>query len=199
MRTLSLADLPAILALQAECYAADYLEPEAAFAAKLQGSPETCWGVSTQATAEVGGALQAYLIGLPVHSWHGPALHASTWSPPAQPRALYLHDLALHPSTRGQGVGQALVAHAEAWARARGLAALCLMAVQGSTGYWARQGFTSLHALLAEGALPELGVLPGLAWGQASQGAHMARDEVVASYGPGACLMAKALVPTQPA
>ena len=174
MRALTLADVPAILALQAACYAADYLEPPEAFAAKLQASAQTCWGVPDPQAA---GSLLAYLVCLPVPSWHGPRLHATQWSAPQRAQALYLHDLALHPATRGQGVGQALVAQAEAWARGQGLRALSLMAVQGSTGYWARQGFQL--------------------WDQPSDPLDddaQDRAQTIESYGDGACLMVKSLV-----
>jgi len=186
MRVLTEADVPAILALQSACYEAGYLEPAASFAAKLACSPQTSWGeFSAQpqtagAGAEAEQPLLAYLICLPVPTWHGPLLHATRFTQVAQPHALYLHDLALHPSVRGQGVGLRLVARAEDWARSQGLRALSLMAVQGSAGYWALHGFAPLDAEAADGTVDLTG--------DAAE-----RERVVASYGPGVTLMVKPL------
>ncbi len=138
LRPLAPADLAAVLRLQAHCYPGAYLEPEAAFAAKLQASPHTCWCMDHPIDA---GELLAYLVCLPIEGMQWPTLHADHCPRPASADGLYLHDLALHADARGQGVGQALVQRARLWARAQGLQRLVLIAVQGSQPYWRKQGF----------------------------------------------------------
>lgn len=141
LRTLTASDLPAVLRLQADCYPGAYLESEAAFAAKVQASPQTFWGVDHP---NAPGELLAYLVCLPVIGLQWPTLHADHCPSPAHPDGLYLHDLALHPDARGQGLGQALVHLAMCWARAEGLQRLVLVAVEGSPPYWRKLGFAPI-------------------------------------------------------
>jgi GNAT superfamily N-acetyltransferase len=138
LRPLTAADLAAVLRLQAHCYPRAYLEPEAAFAAKLRASPQTSWCMDHPDAA---GELLAYLVCLPVQGLRWPTLHADHCHSPSRPDTLYLHDLSLHTDARGQGVGQAFVGHAQHWAQAEGLQRLVLIAVQGSQPYWQKQGF----------------------------------------------------------
>jgi GNAT superfamily N-acetyltransferase len=141
LRTLTATDLSAVLRLQAQCYPGAYLEPEAAFAAKLQASPQTLWGAGHP---NAPGELLAYLVCLPVQGLQWPPLHADHCLSPASPDGLYLHDLSLHPDARGRGVGQALVQQARLWAQTQGLKRLVLIAVQGSQPYWRKLGFTPI-------------------------------------------------------
>ncbi len=141
VRELGHGDLAAVHRLQALCYPPGYQEPAAAFAAKLQASPRSLWGADHPVLA---GDLMAYLICLPVCGLRWPGLHATTQPPAQGADALYVHDLSLHPDGRGQGLAQALVRHATAWARGQGLQRLLLMAVQGSQPYWRQQGFTPI-------------------------------------------------------
>lgn len=134
-RLLTPADLRGVLALQAACYGEGYLEPLAAFAAKLAASPRTCW------LAERAGLPLAYLFALPVDEASFPALHATACQAPAQPRWLYLHDMAVSPEARGAGLATTLLGLARTEALRQGLGELALIAVQGSVPYWARQGF----------------------------------------------------------
>lgn len=145
IRLMNASDLPAVMALQALCYRPDYLEPIGAFAAKLQGSPGSCWVMESTPLAlpaEAGpmSPLWAYLVALPVDEHTFPALHATRWQAPPAPRWLYLHDMAVHPQARQRHLGPALLQQAQQTAQHRQLQ-LALIAVQGSLPYWQRQGF----------------------------------------------------------
>ncbi|HQO51893.1 MAG TPA: GNAT family N-acetyltransferase [Ottowia sp.] len=128
------ADVPALLQVQAACYGPALLEDAAVYARRL-ASPAHC-GLGLHA----GGALAAYL-----------AAHWSVWgavtplhgdfAPQAAADTLYLHDLAVRPEHAGQGLGQRLLAAAWRQARARGVRQAALVSVQGTRGFWQRQGF----------------------------------------------------------
>ena len=105
------------------------------------------------------------------HPWAGmapPALDRLLGGLPARPDALHLHDIALAEAARGAGHAAAMVALLLDQAARRGLRRASLIAVAGKQGYWAGLGF-----------LPR----PGPA------------DPALASYGPGACRMARRLAP----
>ena len=146
LRPLAVADLGAVLRLQSDCYGPDYVEPAEAFLTKLRATMplQTCWGAFA-----ADGALLAYAISLPVCADTLPALHAADFRCPAQPTLLYLHDLAVSPQGRGQGLAQALLDQVQHRATLLGLARLGLIAVQDSASYWQRLGFAPLPALPA--------------------------------------------------
>jgi N-acetylglutamate synthase-like GNAT family acetyltransferase len=63
---------------------------------------------------------------------------------PPKPWSFYIHDLALAPDVRGTGAGADLVASLATCARAAGLPTMSLIAVNGSIGFWQRQGFSPI-------------------------------------------------------
>ncbi len=133
-------DLPAVLAIQAECFDATTCESDAAFASKLAASPSTCF------VAARGAAVLAYLVALPADSQQPPALNGAQCQLPAQPDCLYLHDLSVARQARGTGVAAALIDQFWACMQARGLLRACLTAVNDSSAYWARRGFQVMPA-----------------------------------------------------
>ncbi|MBV5290789.1 MAG: GNAT family N-acetyltransferase [Curvibacter lanceolatus] len=135
LRGLQAADLPALMALQALAYGAAFVEPAAVMAQRLAITPLTVWGLF-----DAPGALCAYLLAYRSVPGAVAPLH-HPFDPAPQSTALYLHDLAVHPSAKGLGLGPRLVAAALALARAEGLGGLGLVAVQGSQPFWRRQGF----------------------------------------------------------
>jgi GNAT superfamily N-acetyltransferase len=141
VRPLTVADLDAVLRLQATCYGPAFVEPADAFASKLRETAplRTCWGAFDGA-----GELLAYAISLPVCADTMPGLHASDYRRPAQPAMLYLHDVAVSPQGRGQGLAQALLARVRERAGALGLTRVGLIAVQDSAPFWQRLGFAPL-------------------------------------------------------
>ncbi len=146
LRPLSPTDLGAVLRLQADCYGPDYLEPAEAFEAKLRATAplQTCWGAFS-----AGSALLAYAISLPVCADTMPALHAADYQCPPKPTLLYLHDVAVSPAGRGQGLAPALLAQVQQRAVLLGLERMGLIAVQDSASYWQRLGFAPLQAMPA--------------------------------------------------
>lgn len=140
IRPLLHADLPGVLDIQAACYGEGFVEPMDAFANKLSQAPDTCWGVDHH------GHLRAYLFCLPVTPHTLPALHATAWQRPTEPRWLYLHDMAVHPEVRAMGLARRLLDTARQQAHVLSCDAVVLVAVQGSVPYWMRHGFSVVHA-----------------------------------------------------
>jgi GNAT superfamily N-acetyltransferase len=135
IRAMRLEDVPAMLVVQRQCYPLDMNEPAEVFQARFQACPDTAW-VVLDASGQVGAYLVAYrsLLGKVT-----PLGHAFEHAPGAD--ALYLHDLAIGPSLRGQGLAQALVQHARTQGLASGLQALSLVSVNGTVPFWQRMGF----------------------------------------------------------
>ncbi len=130
-------DLRAVMAIQAQCYQGGLPESQGSLAAKLGASPGTCF----IASSSVGEAPLGYLFALPWLAGGPPPHDAAQCELPARPDCLYLHDLAVSPPGRKLGVGKAMVgAFFEALAR-MALPSAGLVAVQGSSTYWARHGF----------------------------------------------------------
>lgn len=140
------ADLPAVLELQARAYAPFFHEPEAAFRGKLAAFPAWCW-VARGATGE----LAAYLFTQPARLGCPPGLGEAGDDRDDVPDTLHLHDMAVSPLARGSGLAGRMTIHALEAARRTEfphgrLHWASLIAVQGSTPYWARHGFVSSQA-----------------------------------------------------
>ncbi|MBO9686253.1 MAG: GNAT family N-acetyltransferase [Mitsuaria chitosanitabida] len=168
LKVIATADVPAVLALQAQCYGPDFLESAAAFEAKLSAARH----LHCSYLAVDGDQPLAYVVSLPVDDDQLPALDAPTVAPARAPRTLYLHDLAVSPAGRARQLGQKLVRQVVQRAQDMGLAQVALIAVQGSQGYWERHGF---------------------AVAEVAEGSAMAGK--LASFGSGATLMRRALGP----
>jgi ribosomal protein S18 acetylase RimI-like enzyme len=127
-------DLAAVEAIADRVHEA-YPEDPAVFAERLRLWPEGCW------IYERGDAPMAYVLSHPGSAFAPPPLNSLLGALPDRPTTYYIHDLALLPETRGQGAGSAVVAHLLDSARHAGCPELSLVAVNGSTGFWARHGF----------------------------------------------------------
>ena len=147
LRPMSLTDLPAVLAIQAQAYAPFFHESEATFHGKLQAFPAWCW-----VAEETKGQLAAYLFAQPARLGRPPCLGDGGSSPGGEPHGgvdtLHLHDMAVSPLARGAGLARTLATHALAAARQAEfghgrLQWASLIAVQGSVPYWARHGFVA--------------------------------------------------------
>lgn len=148
LRRANLDDLPALLAVQAQCYIPQMHEPETVWRQRLQQAAALCW------LAESGGAIHAYLAAYPARLGHVTALDGG-FSPPPLADCLYLHDLAVSPAASGSGLGKALLARALHTAQDRGWRHAALVCVQDAAGFWQRQGFaaTALSDSTAQAAL----------------------------------------------
>ncbi|WP_017757655.1 GNAT family N-acetyltransferase [Pseudacidovorax intermedius] len=128
-------DLPAVLQIAAEVHP-DYPEGEAVFAERLALFAGGCLCLATR-----GGVLAGYVLSHPWHADAPPALDTLLQRLPAPAPAYYLHDLALRPLARGLGAAARVMPLLAAQAEAAGCREMALVAVNGSAGFWARQGF----------------------------------------------------------
>lgn len=137
-RAMTPADLRAVLAVAAEVHP-DYPEDEAVFAERLRLSPEGCLCLAH------GERLAGYVVS---HRWTArtpPALNSLLGAIPPAANDWYLHDIALLPGARGTGAAGLAVEKLVALARDAGCARLALVAVNGSSSFWRRQGFRVVH------------------------------------------------------
>lgn len=155
------ADIDDVVAVAAVVHPG-FPEAREVLAERLALHPDGCFMLE----APDGNAL-GYLLSHPWRAGTLPPLDTLLGELPEPATSYHLHDIALLPAARGTGAAGAIVAEVIAHARATGVASMCLVAVNGSQGYWARHGF------LAEA------------------GAELA--EALASYGPGARYMVKVL------
>jgi len=136
LRLLLTEDLPQALALQARCYAPHLRDGPLAFQSRLVLGPDTCWA------AWQGAELVGYLLAHPWRSMSPPAVDTVLEAIPGPgPQIHYIHDLSVASAARGTGLATRLVTCALESARAQGLAASELVAVQGARGFWERRGY----------------------------------------------------------
>lgn len=132
-------DLPAVEAI-AEQVHEDYPEDPAIFAERLRLWPEGCLIYEGEDGAPI-----AYVLSHPAHAFAPPPLNTLLGALPERPTTYYIHDLALLPQTRGQGAGSEAVRILLEGARRAGCPDASLVAVNGSTGFWSRQGFAPVE------------------------------------------------------
>ena len=163
LRPMALADLPAVLDVQRACYPGGFLESAEVITQRLR-SPANLSCVAVR-----GGAVCAYLAAYRSRPGKLTPLHGG-FEAVAQPDTVYLHDMAVAPHAKGQGLAQHLVEHLWAQGRSEGLVCSALVSVQGSQVFWERLGYR-VQAL-----------------------ADPAQQQNLASYGADACYMLKPLV-----
>lgn len=140
LRLMSQADIPAVLAVQHECYELLTLEDEATIRARLDTSPDSAW------VAEDDDGVCAYLVSY--RSTLGKVTPlGGHFDVPPEPDCLYLHDLAITDRSKGSGMGSALVRFALEQAREEGLSYSSLVSVQGSSEFWKRLGYAAFTEL----------------------------------------------------
>ncbi len=132
--------MDAVMAVQALCYHAIVPESRAAMEAKRVAG----LGLPCVAVAADSGALDAYLIAMPIRWPQLPVLDSEP-APERNADTLYVHDMALHPRARGAGLAARLMDSVWQAARQRGLRQAALIAIQGSEGFWQAQGFASVR------------------------------------------------------
>ena len=155
-------DLDAVLAVQAECYGPAMNESRETVFARLRAFSHTAW----MAQGEQGAC--AYLVAYESRVGRVTPL-GGVFQRSESVDSLYLHDLAVSPRLKGQGVGRRLVEHALQQARQAGLPYSSLVSVQDSQAFWGSFGYEPWIELHPE-----------------SQGALL-------SYGANACYMVRAL------
>jgi len=144
------ADLPAVNAL-AERIHPSFPEDATVFAERLRLYPDGC------RVYERGNGIEAYVLSHPWLHAEPPALNSLLGKLPAAPSTYYIHDLALAPEVQGSGAGAAVVTWLAAHALASGLSGMSLIAVNGSSGFWKRQGFEVTRAPSLDAKLKSYG------------------------------------------
>jgi predicted N-acetyltransferase YhbS len=98
-------------------------------------SPETCFVcVSDQ------GDILGYLL---AHPWYGsepPKLYEPVLDI-KRSDSLYLHDMAVSPHSKGQGIGRSMMAKLIEVAELKGVKRITLVAIQGADSFWSLLGF----------------------------------------------------------
>ncbi len=145
-RPMTEADLDGVVAVAAEAFP-DHPEDRACFANRLALYPNGCRVLGDTAEAVAG-----YLVGYPWMLDAAPVLNTLLPGLPEEANVYYLHDLALTARVRGAGHAAQGAALAVQAARAAGLGAVSLTAVNGAAPFWARQGFEPRpsHAMAAK-------------------------------------------------
>ncbi|MDE2594708.1 MAG: GNAT family N-acetyltransferase [Burkholderiales bacterium] len=128
--------------IQSLCYGPAFHEPALSFATKLAAAPQAAW------LALIDDQPAAYLITLPMQTDDSapqlPTLSDTAAQPVAtSPNWLYIHDMAVAAPYRGTGVGSLLFQQTIAYATARNITQMALIAVQGSMRYWQGMGFAT--------------------------------------------------------
>ena len=144
MRTRPIADgdWAAIESLESGEYSADGLsEDPAALRSRADGSPATCF------VLDAGDRLAGYLLALPYPAARCPDLSRAELTT-YRGTNLHLHDLVVAPGFRGRGRGAGLVRTLTAAAQALGYRRISLVAVHGSTPFWAAQGFRAVPGVV---------------------------------------------------
>jgi GNAT superfamily N-acetyltransferase len=131
------ADLPEVERI-ADLVHVDLPERPEVLAERLRLFPEGC-------LMTMGG----YAIAHPCRLGFPPVLDTLLGALADDADALHVHDVALLPPLRGQGLGAAAVAHVMRVAADFGLARVGLVAVHGTEPYWTRFGFREMAAAVA--------------------------------------------------
>jgi len=124
-----------ILKIQEEAYTELPPEDVNILKSKWLASPNTCSIYSGNENK-----IMAYLLSHPWGSDIPPKLNEEA---PVNNETsnLYLHDLALSNEARGRGIARALVENLINNAKTQGFTKILLVAVQGSSSFWAKYGF----------------------------------------------------------
>lgn len=113
----------------------DHREDQACFESRLAVYPEGCFVLADT------GSVDGYLVAYPWALDTAPVLNSRIETLPANASVLYLHDLALHPDTRGRGWSRPAMQTVCDLARTGGLTTVALVAVNDAVRFWQGHGF----------------------------------------------------------
>ena len=133
-RLMTPADISEVAAIAAVVHPA-FFEETAVFAERQRLFPQGTL------LLERAGRASGYVLSHPWRRGELPPLNSLLGRIPEDASNYYIHDLALLPEARGSRAAGALVDSLTALARKLGFPALSLAAVNGSRGFWERQGF----------------------------------------------------------
>ena len=127
-------DVPGILRLQLQSYAASLQEPASLFEEIIGASPDTCFAAEYE--ADMAGYLVAHPIpdGFENFGKGPPPLSGSE-------TVLYLHDMCVSPAHRNKGVGRLMFDALSAHLESERFTKITAVAVQDSEKFWEKRGF----------------------------------------------------------
>lgn len=117
----------------------DHFESRACFENRLDLYPAGSFVLS-----DANGAVLGYLFAYPWKGESAPALNTVIQALPADADRIYLHDLALHPDTRGGGFTRPIVERLAEQIRAQGWPMIALVAVNDAADFWGRLDFETI-------------------------------------------------------
>ena len=123
-----------IVKVQEEAYTDIQTEDVNILKGKWLASPKTCAVYSNHENKII-----AYLLAHPWASKVPPRLYEE--APITNSSTLYIHDLALTHAARGKNIARQLVENLIDNAKAQGFVKILLVAIQNSSGFWAKFGF----------------------------------------------------------
>ena len=135
IRLLNVEDIPAVLAVQRECYMDQLLESERTFHLKIDKCSRGCLGLDRN------GRIGGYVFCQPWRSGEAMPLDDASAALPEACDCLYIHDLSVIPAWRGTGAAKELLDGVFGLAEDLGLRKFALVSVQSSERFWARWGF----------------------------------------------------------
>lgn len=133
-RAMTAFDMTAVEAIAAQVHP-DFFEATEVMAERQQLYRNGCY------VLEIAERPTGYVLSHPWRRGDLPALNSRLGEIPADADTYYLHDLALLPVTRRIGAAGYIVDALSKHAAAQGFATMHLVAVNGSQGFWEKQGF----------------------------------------------------------
>jgi ribosomal protein S18 acetylase RimI-like enzyme len=115
---------------------ADYPEAREVLLERLELCPAGCL------VLERSDVVSGYVLSHPWRRFSPPPIDTKLGAIAAEADVWYLHDLALLPETRGSRAGAKVAKLLAAQALQAGYQTLALVSVNGSQGFWERQGFS---------------------------------------------------------
>lgn len=134
-RPMEVSDLASVSAMASTIHT-DFFEADTVYQERLELYPNGCHVLQAS-----DGSLIGYAITHPWRLYTMPALNSLLEELPDEPTTYYLHDIALMPQSRGTGAAREIVSILADHAQNSNFATMSLIAVNGSTGFWQKQGF----------------------------------------------------------
>lgn len=134
-RPMKVSDLASVSAM-ANIIHTDFYEADAVYQERLRLYPNGCYVLQSNE-----GSLIGYAITHPWLLYTMPALNSLLDQLPNDATTYYLHDIALLLQSRGSGAAREIVSILADHAQESGFATMSLVAVNGSTAFWQKQGF----------------------------------------------------------